>query len=144
MTAVRYDHRQVARVSAVLLIVSGGLLLAIFVRLGAPLVIGLVIVLLASLSAVFTSLTVRVTERELTYHFGLGVWRTRVPLHDIERVEVVRNRWWYGFGIRLTPHGWLYNVWGLDAVEITTRAGRRFRLGTDEPRQLRDALTTLN
>jgi hypothetical protein len=36
----------------------------------------------------------------------------------------------------LTPHGWLYNVAGRGAVEITLKGGRRFRIGTDEPERL--------
>jgi len=52
----------------------------------------------------------------------------------------VRNKWWYGLGIRLTPHGWLYNVSGLDAIEIVRRSGKTFRVGTDEPKALAAAL----
>jgi hypothetical protein len=47
-------------------------------------------------------------------------------------VTPVRNRWWYGFGIRLTPHGWLYTVRGLDAIEVRLSNGRTFRVGTDD------------
>jgi len=53
----------------------------------------------------------------------------------------VRNKWWYGLGIRLTPHGWLYIVSGLDAVEIVRISGKKFRVGTDEPQALVTALT---
>ena len=41
---------------------------------------------------------------------------------------------------RHTPHGWLYNVSGWEAVEITLPSGKRFRLGTDEPRRLEQVL----
>ena len=40
----------------------------------------------------------------------------------------------------LTPHDWLYNVSGLDAVEIVRISGKKFRVGTDEPRALVAAL----
>ena len=32
-------------------------------------------------------------------------------------VREVRNRWIQGWGIRKISRGWMYNVWGLDAVE---------------------------
>ena len=38
-----------------------------------------------------------------------------------------------GWGIHLTPYGWLYNVSGFDAVAITLRDGREFAFGTDDP-----------
>jgi plasmid stabilization system protein ParE len=46
----------------------------------------------------------------------------------------------YGWGIRLTPSGWMFNVSGLDAVELTLRSGKRFRIGTDDPRDVIQAL----
>jgi hypothetical protein len=35
----------------------------------------------------------------------------------------------------------MFNVWGLDAVEIEQRNGKRFRIGTGEPADLVAALT---
>ncbi|MDY7014940.1 MAG: hypothetical protein SVX43_15355 [Cyanobacteriota bacterium] len=59
--------------------------------------------------------------------------------HDTEAVAV-KNPWYYGWGIRLTPRGWLFNVSGLDAVEISLNSGRHFRIGTDRPRELERAI----
>jgi hypothetical protein len=52
----------------------------------------------------------------------------------------VRSRWWEGRGIRFTSQGMLYNVSGTRAVEVQLRDGTRFRLGTDEPERLGDAI----
>ena len=57
-------------------------------------------------------------------------------------VEQGRNSWWYGWGIRLTPHGWMWNISGLDAVELTYRNGKKFRIGTDELEMLLGVLKT--
>lgn len=43
---------------------------------------------------------------------------------------------------QLTPHGWLFNVSGLDAVELELINNRRFRIGTDEPQRLIAAIQT--
>jgi hypothetical protein len=48
----------------------------------------------------------------------------------------VRNRWYYGCGLRLTPHGWLHNISGLDAVELELVDGRRVRVGADDAHEL--------
>lgn len=80
----------------------------------------------------FGSLTVEVDRGELRFWFGPGVWRKRIPLSDIAACRTVRNKWWYGWGIRRIPGGWMYNVSGLGAVELELRDGARLRLGSDE------------
>jgi|SRR5690606_850586 len=82
---------------------------------------------------IFSRLTLEVTDAVLRASFGAGWPRKEVPLEEIVSAVPVRNPWWYGWGIRWTPSGWLWNVAGLDAVEIRLRSGERFRLGTDEP-----------
>jgi len=99
-----------------------------------------VLALLAVLAILFASLTVEVTTREVRLRFGPGPVRKSFPLAEIESARAVRNSWWYGWGIRLTPHGWLFNVSGLDAVELSMTEERRFRIGTDEPRELLQAI----
>lgn len=94
----------------------------------------------ALLAWLFHALTVEVDGKEVRLRFGGGLIHRRIPREDIVGVEIVQNKWWYGFGIRLTPHGWLWNVSGLDAVELTFKSGKRFRIGTDEPQRLAEAL----
>ena len=48
-----------------------------------------------------------------------GLIRRRIRIADIRSAAAVRNRWYYGWRLRLTPHGWLYNVSGLNAVQPT-------------------------
>jgi hypothetical protein len=55
-------------------------------------------------------------------------------------ITPARNSWPYGWGIHRTPHGWLYNVSGWEAVEVALASGKRLRLGTDEPRRLTQVL----
>jgi hypothetical protein len=92
----------------------------------------------------FGSLTVEVTDEELKHWFGPGFWKKSYLLVDIESATQVKNSWIFGWGIRLTPHGWLYNVSGLDAVEIQLRSGRKFRIGTDDPQGMIDSIFQKN
>jgi hypothetical protein len=96
--------------------------------------------LLGGVGLVFSRLTVEIADGELRVVFGPGWTARRVRLAEIRSVNAVRNPWWYGWGIRLTPHGTLYNVSGRDAVEVRLRTGKRFRVGTDEPDVLEHAL----
>jgi hypothetical protein len=93
------------------------------------------------LTWLFGSLTVEVDDEELRHWFGPGFWKKSYQLLDIESATVVRNSWIYGWGIRFTPHGWLYNVSGLDAVQLQLRSGRKLRIGTDDPQGLIEAIS---
>jgi hypothetical protein len=100
-------------------------------------------VLLCGSAWLFSSLTVEVSGNEICWYFGPGLWHYRVALSDIEGVRIVRNNWLNGFGIRARP-GWrLYNVSGLDAVELRLKTGDIRRIGTDDPRGLAAALKRL-
>lgn len=89
---------------------------------------------------VFGSLTVEVAGGHLRIRFGIGLIRKRWPLDEIEACRPVRNSWLNGWGIRKIPGGWLYNVSGLDAVELKMKSGKAVRIGTDEPQALTAAL----
>jgi len=120
---------------------AGLLVIAVGLAAGsdiAPLL--LVLVVLSVTALLFASLTITIEDGLLKLAFGPGLFRKRVLVADIQSCVVVQNPWWYGWGIRLTPYGWLYTVAGRSAVEITLKGGRRFRIGTDEPERLCQAL----
>lgn len=89
---------------------------------------------------IFSSLTVEVSSEELSWYFGPGFWRKSVQRGEISSATPVSNKWWWGWGIHLTPKGWLYNVSGLEAVEITLRNGKTIRIGSDQAPALAHAL----
>jgi hypothetical protein len=64
----------------------------------------------------------------------------RFELHTIAAASAVKTSWLAGWGIRLTPQGWLYNAWGRGAVRLQFAGGRRFTIGTDEPEALLAAI----
>jgi hypothetical protein len=137
---IRYRHTQtgyvsIAAVGAALAIVGiqARILgtLKVFAGISVPLI---------GVGVIFSRQTIEITGSVLRSYFGFGWPSKEVRLDQIESAVPVRNSWWYGWGIRWTPHGWLYNVSGLDAVEIVLRDGKRFRLGTDEPGRLAAAI----
>lgn len=98
--------------------------------------------LLLIIAVLFSTLTVEVGDGELRFHFGPGFWTKRVALTDVTAATPTQSSWWEGWGIRFTFRGMLYNVSGTDAVEIELRSGRSFRIGTDEPEVLAQAIRT--
>lgn len=81
----------------------------------------------------FFSMSVEVNESKVVIRFGIGLFRKSIPLDSIRKCESVRNPWWYGWGIHYTPRGWLYNISGFDAVELTLVGDKTLRIGSDEP-----------
>ena len=99
-----------------------------------------VIVLVGVFLVLFATLTVVIEEDVLRIRFGPGVIRKDFSLKDVESCHVVKNPWYYGWGIHITPHGWLYNVSGSYAVEIKMKTGTKYRIGTDVPNDLETAI----
>ncbi len=98
----------------------------------------LVILLIAA--GLFATLTVAVDDRMIKIQFGVGVIRKAFLLKEVEAFGVVQNPWYYGWGIRYTPRGWLFNVSGFSAIELQMKSGKLYRIGTDDPKGLATAI----
>ncbi len=136
----RYEHTQVGYLIIVVMAAVMVLIGVVMANAGINwIAIGVLFVIAVAL-VLFPSLTVIIWEEELEVRFGPGPIRKRFKLNEIESCQVVKNHWYYGWGIRLTPHGVLYNVSGFYAVEILLRTGKKFRIGTDVPQELEEAI----
>ena len=93
-------------------------------------------VILGIVYALFHSLTVRVSRSDIALSFGVGLIRKQFSIGDISSASIVQNRWYNGFGIRKIRGGWLYNVSGFDAIEIQLKNERKYRIGTNQPKEL--------
>jgi len=140
-TMVIYRHTQIGTLTLWSLGIPTALLALSFAAGPAnPLLASSVLVLLLICMLLFHSLTTLVSTDVVSVALGPGWIRHAVPVRAIRAARAVRNPWWYGWGIRLTPRGWLWNVSGLDAVELELTDGSRFRIGTDEPTRLVQAI----
>lgn len=136
-----YEHTQrgiliIGAVSAAIL-----LILTISVVTGFVWIVGMVVAILVFVLAIMSALTVSVGSDRLQIRFGpVGLVRKEWLLSEIVSASVVTNSWYYGWGIRWTPQGPLYNVSGFHAVEVLLASGKTFRIGTDEPDALKAAI----
>jgi len=105
-------------------------------------ILGFMILILLLLIS-FVTLQVVIDEKYLKIKFGYGIHKKRFLLQDIVSVKAVKNHWYYGWGIRvwLWPYMLIYNVSGFDAVEIRMKDKKIFRIGTDEPQNLKQAIS---
>src|SRR4051794_25466506 len=121
-----YQHTQSAKAILTVLCIA-----FCFFAVGAinfhPLVVPMIVLWLSAW--IFRSMTIEISETDLTWYFGPGFPRKSVRLSEIASVKAIRTSFWNGWGIHYTPRGWLYNVSGHGAVAITLRNGKRFCLG---------------
>ena len=101
-------------------------------------IMALILFILAS----FATLTVSIDENYLRIKFGYRIFARMFLLKEIASVQVVKNRWYYGWGAKVWfwPYMWIYNVSGFGAVEIIMKNGKIYRIGTDEPTELEAAI----
>jgi hypothetical protein len=135
-----YRHRQVATLVYVSLGIPILAIAAVLATVEFDAVALAVLVLLLIAVILFGSLSIEVTPTLVRLRFGPGLVQREFALSELRRVSVVRNRWYFGWGIRRLPNGWLYNVSGLGAVELEMADGQVHRIGTDRPDELSAAI----
>jgi hypothetical protein len=104
--------------------------------------ISAVMILILFILASFVTLTTSIDENYLRVKFGFGIFTRKFALNQITSAQAVRNYWYYGWGMKVWfwPYMWIYNVSGFDAVEIIMKDGKVYRLGTDVPEKLENAI----
>ncbi len=116
---------------------------------GTNLLVTAIMALILFVLGSFSTLTVMINEKDIYIKFGFGIFKKKILLQEISSVKTVKNKWYYGWGIRmwLWPPMWIFNVSGFDAVELTLKNGKIYRIGTDVPAELSSAIkqaTNLN
>ncbi len=138
-----YHHTQPATVTRIAAVAALAVAVYTVARFGSRPILWPVVGIAVLGILTFGSMTVEVDQHRLTFWFGPGWIRRSFALAEIESWTAVRNPWWYGWGIHLTPQGWLYNVGGAGAVQLELRDGRRLRVGTDEAERLCEAIKVM-
>lgn len=84
-----------------------------------------------------------VTDTHVSIRFGVGIIKRTVPISSILDVTVVTNAWYYGWGLRIIPRGWLYNINGTKGIELQLKSGRVVRIGSADPESLKRAVDSV-
>ena len=139
-----FHRRQIGRVVLILLscqiVLLIGFIIAFWADRAVVVALSAALLLFILITLAFSSLTIEVNDQRIRAWFGPGwIWR-EIRLSEIVGMSAVTNRWYWGWGVRLTPYGWMFNISGMQAVEVELVSGKRFRFGTDQPRNLVSAL----
>ncbi|NPE30088.1 hypothetical protein HNV12_19470 [Methanococcoides sp. SA1] len=139
---MNYEHTQTGYLIIVVLIALVLLFGSILSATGFEPIIFAIMLLSLLILISFMTLKVMIDENYLRIKFGYGLFRKSFPLTETVSARAVRNHWYYGWGIRLWlwPKMLIFNVSGLDAVEIRMVNGKIYRIGTDEPKELESAI----
>jgi len=97
---------------------------------------------LGAAASTFRSLTVEINNDTVYLKFGDGLLKRTINLRDVESAHVIRTTPLQGWGMHWTGNGWLYNVYGLDAVELRFIGGKnRVLIGTDDQVKLANVIS---
>ena len=89
----------------------------------------------------FYGMATKISDDVITIAFGIGLIRKRIALKRISMVEVIKTPWYYGYGIRFIPNGMLYNISGMDGIEIKfNNTVRVVRIGTKDSIKLKQQI----
>jgi len=96
-----------------------------------------IIILMVVCLLIFYQLTISIDDKQIKFWFGFGLIVKTYNLEDIKDCKAVKNSPLYGWGIRMLPNGWLYNVSGLKAVELSFKnSSKKIRIGSNHPEEI--------
>lgn len=116
-------------VVAVAIIAEGRMLAAVIMILGYLLGLGM-----------FYSSTIEISEEKLKFWFGIGIVRKTFVLSEIQSSKEVDIPWYYFWGVKSIPGGWLWSIAPGTGVEIVLKNGSIVLLGTNQPEKLKQAV----
>lgn len=134
-----YKHTQIgyviiASIGAVILVTT---IIGIFIPNDFWYIFALTLFLLLCL-ALFPFLNIQITEEFILLNYGFI--RKTMRINEIKNTSIVKLPWYFGWGIRWTPEGWLYRVSGFNAVKIEMKSGKIIFVGSDEADKLNKAI----
>ena len=140
MPETMYRHTQVGWVIIICLSAGVVLVAALMAWYGCHWPCRIIFAALLVSLALMHSLTVELRGGFVKVAYGAGIIRKRIPLAEIQSCRTIRFPWYFGWGFRWIPRGWLFRVSGLAVVELRMRNGRRYGIGSDEPEELENAI----
>ena len=138
-----YKHTQFGALTFIIFIAAGILTAFIFMSMlaGGQLVVAFVVIgLYLLIVGLFYAFTVEISDGKLKFWFGIGWVGKSYPLKEIQSAQEVKNPWYYFWGVKSIPGGWLFAISPGSAVEIVFNNSKIVRLGSTQPNKLKQAI----
>ena len=89
-------------------------------------------------------LTIYINETYISFKLGIGLVSKKYLIADLKSCKPVKNDALFGIGIHLIPNGMLYNVSGLQAIELTFKNQKtKVRIGTNQPEEIASIISKM-
>ncbi|HLW20733.1 MAG TPA: hypothetical protein VKX33_10430 [Cyclobacteriaceae bacterium] len=113
---------------------------------GSAALVGIVVTNLVVILFLLMKLETRIDASGIQFRYPpmVNSWR-KIPINDIHSIRVIRYfPWAYGgWGIRLSWHGWAYNVKGNKGIMFKRKSGKQLLIGTQSSQQVQQAVNNL-
>jgi len=92
----------------------------------------------------FYKLTIIIDNTTVSFKLGIGIFGKSYKIADIKSCEPVVDSFLNGWGIHKIPGGWLYNVSGFRAIELTFKdTDKVVRIGTNKGDEITEVISGL-
>lgn len=92
----------------------------------------------------FYKMVIEIDGIHISFKLGIGIFGKSYQISEIESCKPVKDSFLNGWGIHKIHNGWLYNVSGFNAVELTFKnTGKRIWIGTNKPDEITEIITGL-
>jgi hypothetical protein len=138
-----YKKTQFGTLTIIILLVVGLLIVPIIWSMideGRLLAAIVTIALYLPVLALFYALTVQISDGKLKFWFGIGLVSKTYSLNEIQSTKEVKDPWYYLWGVKSIPGGWLYAIAPGHALEIVFKNGKIVHLGTNQSKELKKAI----
>jgi hypothetical protein len=93
---------------------------------------------------IFYKLTIYIDDTYIRFKLGIGLVAKKYLISDIQSCKSVQNNPLSGVGIRKIPKGWLYNVSGLRAIELSFKNQKSIvRIGSNQPDEIAEVINKM-
>jgi len=139
---MKYNHTQIWYLPIIAFILLVWYFIAIAIYSWEYIILPIWALVLLVLWLLFYGLSVSITENKIRLKFWIGLIRKSFLLSEIKSVKIVKNKWYYGWGIRywFWPKMWIFNISWYDAVEIIMYNDKIYRIWTDDPENLKNEI----
>jgi hypothetical protein len=85
----------------------------------------------------FYQLVIEIDRVHISFKLGIGLFSRQYKIDNLNNCKSVTNSVFNGIGIRMISDGWLYNVTGTKAIELTFKDSKKIiRIGTNKPDEI--------
>jgi hypothetical protein len=139
---MKYNHTQIWYLPIIAFILLVWYFIAIAIYSWEYIILPIWALVLLVLWLLFYGLSVSITENKIRLKFWIGLIRKSFLLSEIKSVKIVKNKWYYGWGIRywFWPKMWIFNISWYDAVKIIMYNDKIYRIWTDDPENLKNEI----